>query len=267
MLAFTVSGTGPPLLLVHAGIADSRMWAPQLPALTPHFTVVTCDLRGYGVSPQPEEAFAHHEDLREVLDHLGIESTRLLGLSMGASVSMDFTLTFPELVEQLVLCATLGPPPFSETLVEWFTRAEATYLAEGLEALNEVELQIWVDGPHRSAAQVDPDIRALVAAMNLPLLAAEERGTMEPSGIDPPADARLSEIAVPTLVVAGSIDQPDVVDYAYRLAAGIPNSRLEIVPGVAHMINLEAVSRFNELVVGFLTGESERIDQHDGASA
>lgn len=261
MLAFAVSGTGPPLLLVHAGIADSRMWRPQLPALTPHFTVVTCDLRGYGVSPPPEEPFAHHEDLREVLEHLGIRSTHLLGLSMGASVAMDFTLMFPEMVDQLVLCAALGPPPFSETLVEGFTRAEAVYLADGLEALNEVEMQIWVDGPHRSPDQVDPEIRGLVARMNLPLLASEEQGTIAPATLEPPAHTRLGEISAPTLVIAGDIDQPDVLDYAYRLSAGIPDARLEVIPGVAHMINLEAPDQFNELVLDFLIGQPEGIDR------
>lgn len=253
-LAFAISGSGPPLLLVHAGIADSRMWEPQVRELTSHFTVVTCDLRGYGVTPRSDDQFAHLDDLRALLEQLQIERVHLLGLSMGASVAMDFALTFPSMVDRLVLCAALGPPPRSETLVAGFARAEQAYEKGGLAALNEVEMQLWVDGPTRSADQVDPKLRAFVAGMNLIALTSEEIAKFEPTPIDPSADSRLAEITMPTLILAGDIDQPDVLDYAYRLAAGIPDSKLEIIPGVAHMINLEAAGRFNELVTAFLSG-------------
>lgn len=253
-LAFAISGSGPPLLLVHAGVADSRMWTPQVQKLTQHFTIVTCDLRGYGVTPRSEDEFSHHNDLRALLEQLKIERVHLLGLSMGASIAMDFAVTYPNMVDRLVLCAALGPPPRSETLLAGFVRAEQAFGEGGLPALNEVEMQLWVDGPTRTADQVDPEVRALVARMNLIALASEEVAKFASTPIDPPADSRLAEITMPTLILSGDIDQPDVLDYAYRLAAGIPNSNLEIVPGVAHMINMEAADQFNKLVTAFLTG-------------
>ena len=252
-LACTVDGEGPWLVLIHAGIADSRMWDAQIPDFVGHFRVLSYDMRGFGNSTQPEAAFSHHDDLKSMLEALDIERAHILGVSMGASVALDFALTYPQMVDRLVLCAALGPPPRSESLLAGWAKAEEAFESGGLPAVNEVEMKIWVDGPRRTTDQVDPEVRALVAKMNLPVLQSEDAVEHESTPLDPPAHTRMTEVLAPTLVITGDLDQPDVLDYTARLAAEIPNARLEVIDGAAHMLNMEAASRFNTLVVNFLT--------------
>ena len=240
-------------MLIHAGIADGRMWDAQMPEFSRHFRVVRYDMRGFGKSSSPDAPFGHHDDLKSLLDALGIERAHVAGVSMGASVALDFTLTYPEMVDRLVLCAALGPPPRSDSLLAGWAEAEEAYERDGLPAANEVEMKIWVDGPQRTPDQVNPAVRALVAEMNLPVLESEEAAEHEATALDPPAHTRLAEVAARTLVITGDLDQPDVLQYTSRLAAEISDARLEIISGAAHMVNMEAAPRFNSLVVNFLT--------------
>jgi 3-oxoadipate enol-lactonase len=249
----TLGGDGPALVLLHAGIADSRMWSSQIHSFAGHFTVLCYDMRGFGGSTAPDEPFSHHADLRAILNEMDIKRAHLVGVSMGASVALDFALAYPDVVDRLVLCAVLGPPPRSQSLLDGWAAAEVAYERDGLPAVNEVEMRIWVDGPLRSASRVDPAIRALVAEMNLPILVHEESAEHESDPLEPPAHQRLGEVVAPTLVITGDVDQPDVIDYCGHLAKEITNARLEIINNVAHMLNMEAPSRFNELVVNFLT--------------
>ena len=252
-LSYAIEGAGPAVVLLHAGIADSRMWEPQIAAFSRHFQVLRYDLRGYGQSTAPAGEFSHHHDLRTMLTALNIERAHMAGLSMGASVALDFALTCPEMVDRLVVSSALGPPPRSQGLLDGWQAVEEAYDRGGLPAANEVEMQIWVDGPQRVPEQVDPGIRRLVVEMNLQALQREETAEHEATPLDPPASDRLSEIQARTLVLTGDIDQPDVLDYAARLAREIPNARLEIISGAAHMVNMEQADRFNSLVVNFLT--------------
>lgn len=251
-LACDVSGSGPWLVLIHAGIADRRMWDAQVAAFSRSFTVVRYDMRGYGDSAPPAAPFSHHDDLRQLLDALSVERASLVALSLGASVAIDVALVWPERVERLVVSSVLGPPPRSQSLLDGWAAAEAAFEDNGLPGVNEVEMQIWVDGPHRSPDAVDRKTRDLVAAMNLPILVAEEVAEFESDSADPPAHDRLALISAPTLVLTGDLDQPDVLDYTDRLSREIPLARREVIPGAAHMVNMEAPEHFNRLVVNFL---------------
>src|SRR5919112_4353346 len=100
---YEVAGEGEPLVLVHAGIADSRMWEGQVAAFAARYRVVRFDLRGFGKTEMVEGPFSHHEDLRGLLDFLGVERTHLVGCSMGGGAVLDFALEYPERVGDLVL--------------------------------------------------------------------------------------------------------------------------------------------------------------------
>lgn len=251
---YETAGRRQPLVLVHAGIANCRMWDEQFDAFARKFQTIRYDLRGVGRSTMPAEPFSHHNDLKELLLALNIERAHVVGLSMGGSVAIDFALTYPEMVDRLVLAAVLGQPPFSQGLLDGWTAAEAAFETEGPSGVNEIEMQIWVDGPGRMPGDVDPEMRAFVAEMNIDVLRREDESEGIPEKPDPPAAERLADISSPTLVIVGTGDQPDVVTYGDKLAAEIPNARLELIPGAAHMVNLEAPQQFNELVVNFVTG-------------
>jgi pimeloyl-ACP methyl ester carboxylesterase len=140
----------------------------------------------------------------------------------------------------------------------WRAIGEA-YERDGLDAANELELQLWIDGhggQGHTAAAIDPSVRERVRAMNRAVLAreAENDAGGEAQRLDPPAIGRLHEIAVPTLVIVGDRDVPDILANAERLVAGIAGARRVVLPGVAHLPPLESPAGFNRIVLDFLAG-------------
>ena len=172
---YEVAGEGEPLVLVHAGIADSRMWEGQVAAFAERYRVIRYDLRGFGKSEMVEGPFSHQEDLCALLDALGVERAHLVGCSMGGGAVLDFALEYPERVGNLVLVGSaisgfrpdFGPPKEWDELV-------AADEAGDLELVSELEVRIWVDGPARSPEDVAAPIRDLVREMNLIALRTED---------------------------------------------------------------------------------------------
>lgn len=110
-LHFEAVGRGEPVVLLHGGGVDLRMWEPQVGPLATGFRVIRYDARGHGRSTAPMGPFSQEEDLRRVLDHLGVQRANLVGLSMGAGAALDFASAHPERVSRLVLVSISGPPP------------------------------------------------------------------------------------------------------------------------------------------------------------
>ncbi len=124
--------------------------------------------------------------------------------------------------------------------------------AGDLDLVNELEIQIWVDGPQRRPEQVNPKVRELALEMNrIALQAPEDLGNEIP--LEPAAANRLSEIKVPALVVVGDLDTPRTLASADFLAENIPNAKKEIMNGVAHLPNMEQPEEFNGQVLSFLS--------------
>ena len=250
---YEVAGEGEPLVLVHAGIADSRMWEGQIPAFAERFEVVRYDLRGFGKTKMVEGPFSHHEDLRGLLDFLGVQRTHLVGCSMGGGAVLDFALEYPERVGDLVLVGSaiggfrpdFGPPGEWDELV-------AADEAGDLERISELEVAMWVDGPARSPEDVPATIRDLVYEMNLIALQTEEAELGEEWEPEPPAADRLHNIHAPTLLIVGDEDQPRVFAAADLLEKELPNQRKIVMHGTAHLPNMERPEEFNRLVLEFL---------------
>lgn len=250
---YEVAGTGYPLVLVHAGIADRRMWDAQVRAFAQHYKVIRYDMRGYGKTAMVAGPFSHHQDLYDLLRFLGIEHAHLLGCSKGGTTIIDFTLEHPEMVSALVLVAATpsgyelrGDPP-----KQW-DELVAAYKQHNFARASELEVQIWVDGPHRTPDQVDPTIRDRVREMNMIALATEasELGSEQP--LEPAAVNRLAELHVPTLVIVGDLDVPKLVTAGELLASKIVGAAKAVIPGTAHLPNLEQPEAFNQIVLDFL---------------
>jgi len=243
------------VLFVHEGIADRRMWDPQVaPFVTAGYRVVRCDLRGFGESEAPTEAWSNVADAHELLTSLGVERATLVGGSLGARVALEYALTHPEQVEALVLMGPgLRDMERTPELERGWAEEEAAIEAGDVDGAVEVNLRMWVDGPSRGPGQVDSDVRERVREMQRRALdvqlAAPEVGE-EP--FDPPAGARLGEIGCPTLVLVGDLDQPAVLMVAERLVEGIPGARKAVMAGTAHAPSMERPDEFNHLVLGFL---------------
>ena len=240
MLHFQESGKpGEPALLIHGIALDSRMWEPQLPCLERHRRVIRCDLRGYGRSPLPHGPYAHHEDLRGLLDHLHVARADLVGLSFGAAVAIDFALQFPERVSSLALLdPSLGGWKFDPVIEE----AWRVGRREGIEAARKV----WLEGP--LFAHSRELVRPMVDAYS-----GWHWVNKDPVvRLKPPPRERLRELRAPTLVIAGALDHPDFLEIARTLAGEIRGARLELVPGAGHMSNLEAPGAVSDLLLRFL---------------
>jgi 3-oxoadipate enol-lactonase len=252
-LYYEVDGDGRPMVLIHAGVANVRMWDDQVrPFVEAGHRVIRYDTRGFGRTETDAVAFSNRADVAALLDHLGVRSVVLVGASRGGMIALDFALERPDRVEALVLAAGgISGLTTDRTEVEAAFEAEAerAWEARDWDRLADLETRYWVDGPG-PADRVEPSVRRRVHEWILSTYRAEkEEG--EPQPLDPPALDRLGTLAVPTLVLVGNLDAPHTQAAAHRMAQDIPRARLEIVEGVAHMINLERPADFNRLVLDF----------------
>ena len=250
---YEVAGEGDPLVLVHAGIADSRMWEDQLMAFADRYRVIRHDMRGFGMTAMVEGPFSHHEDLRALLDSLDVERTHLVGCSMGGGAGLYFTLEYPQRVGNLVLVGSAvgGFGPDIDPPRQW-DEILAAEEAGDLERVSELEVQIWVDGPGRSPEDVDASVRDLVREMNLIALRNEASGLGDEWEPEPPAADRLPDVQAPTLLIVGDEDQPSVFAAADLLERELPNVRKIVMHGTAHLPNMEQPEEFNRIVLDFL---------------
>lgn len=250
-------GTGRPLVLLHAGIATHAMWNEQVAPFAEHHRVIRYDQRGFGRSTMPAGAYSDREDVYKLLRWLGLEQAHLIGVSLGGRLAVDFALEHPEMVASLVVVAT-GPggrTPDATLTQRWAAVDAAAEAGDTAQAI-ELELQMWVDGPHRTPEQVDPMVREQVREMETQNFATStDQGTLIP--FDPPAVGRLGEIRAPTLVVVGDLDAPYVLAGATMLAEGITGAQKVVIPGAAHMVTMEQPDVFNRLVLDFLRAVDE----------
>jgi pimeloyl-ACP methyl ester carboxylesterase len=254
-LAYDVAGSGPPVVLLHAGIVDRGMWDDVVPLLTDAFRVIRFDARGFGESSRPPDgSFARWNDLFAVMDAAGVDRAHLVGVSQGAETALDATLTAPDRVNHLVIVgAGVRGWQFSEELnARWQAEVDAWERGD-LEGCAEASIQTWFDGPARSAADVDPDVRRHAWAMQRRAIDLENDEAAA-EGPEPPSSERLGDVKSPTLVAVGELDQPDMVAIAETLAAGIPGAVHEVIPGVAHLPPMEKPGEFARIVSDFLSG-------------
>lgn len=246
---------GPTLVLLHAGVADRRMWDPQRADLSAEHDVLRLDLRGYGESDgRPAGALSPVDDVLDTLDGLGVERCVLVGASFGAGVAVEVALARPALVISLVLVAPGGSLIAEVTLgLRAFFDAENAAMAAGdVDAAVEANLACWVDG-RRGPGGVDPGVRERVGAMQRRAfeITAGWDG-VEEDEMDPPALDRLAEITAPTLVLLGALDLDAIHDATDRVVAGVAGARRVDWPDVAHLPSMERPDDFAALLRDWL---------------
>lgn len=252
---YEISGEGHPFVMLHAGIADSRMWDDQFNFFAQHYKVIRFDQRGYGKTEPAAGEFQRYEDLYALLKHLGIERAYLMGCSMGGGVCMNFALQHPEMSAALIMVCS-GPPGFkfeTPSPKQW-DEAVAAFDNNELEKVSELEVQIWFDGKSRTPEQVDPAVRKKVFDMNLIALQYEKRELGKELPLQPPAAERLAELKLPTLVIVGDLDTDYIQAAADHMAAQIAGARKVVISPAAHLPNMEHPTVFNQHILDFLTG-------------
>lgn len=241
-----------PVVLLHAGVADRGMWDPIWPELIGDRDVVRLDLRGFGDSAaRPAGAVSHPGDVLGTLAEIGIDRCHLVGASFGAGVAVEVALGRPSAVASLLLAA-----PGGSLLGEVTPDLRAAWDAEraalecgDLDAAVEANLSWWVEGPRRSADQVDPSVRERVRRMQRRALeVTADWDDVQEQELDPPALDRLGEIDVPVLVLVGGPDLDAVHDAAGRVVAGIAGARRVDWPDAGHLPSLEDPAAFAGLL-------------------
>ena len=240
-------------LLLHAGIADSRMWQPQEAALgAAGFAVVAPDLRGFGQRPPGTEPFAHTRDVEALLGG----PTAVVGASLGGRVALELAVLHPDLVDRLVLIAP-GLPGWGwsdATRAGWGAEEEAFERGD-FEAAAEASLRQWIDGPRRAPEDVDPKLRSGVREMILRSYELQSGDEPEEQDVlEPPINERLGDIRCPTLVIVGDEDIADMQGIAAHLASSIDGARLATVAGASHLPSLERPDEVNAILLPFLLG-------------
>jgi pimeloyl-ACP methyl ester carboxylesterase len=251
-LAYDEVGEGSPLVLLHAGIADRRMWDDALPALSARHRVVRLDLRGFGETPLPDGPFVYAADIQALLDALGIAGADVVGVSMGGHVALDLALAHPQLVDRLILVgAGIDGWKHDEGLVAAWEEEEAALERGDLDEAAWVNVRTWLDGPARGPEAVDSALRRKVFEMQR-LALAHENPNATGGWLTPGRRERLGGVRARTLVLVGELDQPDFGRIARFLADAIPGARFEELPGVAHLPPMEDPETFTSVVLAFL---------------
>jgi pimeloyl-ACP methyl ester carboxylesterase len=251
-IAFEVGGDEAdgaiPAVLLHAGVADRRMWDSAWDGLTSDRRILRLDFRGYGDSTaRPVGPLVAHADVLATMDAVGIGRAHVVGASFGGGVATEVALIAPERVASLLLLAPGGsliehPSPWLSAA--WRVEVDALDAADP-DAAVEVNLRAWVDGPGREPGEADPDVRSLVGLMQR--RAFEVSGDwddVEEDELDPPALARLANVMAPTLVLVGDGDGDVLIETAARIADEIPDSQLIRWPWVAHLLSMERPGEF-----------------------
>lgn len=252
-LYYEMAGDGAPIVLMHPGQAGLVLWDRQFRTFALSHRVIRYDARGFGRSERPDAVFSFYEDLRGLLDHVGVERASLIGLSLGGRTAIDFALAHPGRVASLVL-VNAGISGYTFTGLEEYSRAIAEAVErDDRDAVVEISLRQWLDGPRRSAERIPlalrDEVRSLMREQAELAARRETRARVQEVG----AVGRLGEITAPTLIVESALDAPDIHAIADLLERGIRGSRRVGIPDAAHLVNIERPEEFANVVLGFLS--------------
>lgn len=237
MIFSTVAGSGSPVVLLHSGVCDSRMWDPLWPGLTQHHRVLRCDLRGFGRTPAPAGRYRDADDVAEVITAAGIGSAAVVGSSFGGRVALELAACHPEKVTRLVLVCPAFPLGESTPAMAAFEEAEDALIEAGdLDAATELNVRTWV-GP-----AADPTTRALVAHMQREAFALQAAAPDDSHRQVP--DVNLTAITVRVLVLSGGHDLDQFQLIAEHLAATLPNAEHRGLDWAGHLPSLERPQEF-----------------------
>lgn len=255
LIHYRREGAGFPVLMLHAGIADSRMWEPEVDEFAKHFDVIRPDARGFGESELPPRRWSPVGDLIALMDQLELKPAHIIGCSLGGGIAIEMALDHPARVSKLVLVGpAVSGANFGKKYPELFAEIRAADEAKDYNALNEAEARLFLDGPRRPRGHVGGELRELFLDMNGRTM-PNDFASAPMDTLDPPASGRLGEITAPTLVVIGDEDIPPVLDNVDLVMRFIKGARKAVIHDAAHLPNLEHPEEFNRIVLDFLLEE------------
>ncbi|MBT2288727.1 alpha/beta hydrolase [Paenibacillus albidus] len=254
-LFYEIEGDGSPIVMIHSGGVDSRVWRYMVPELAQSFKVITFDGRGTGHSPAMQEPTSLVEDLRKLLEHLGLDRVTLVGHSMGGQVATDFTLSYPSMVEQLVVIApSLTGFVYSQEFTNYMTSVNAA--APDISKLVELSLA----APIYRSTMASPH-SSFLSEMHAHYMTRvfTEWACFEVLWPEPPAIERLEKIAASTLFIQGTIEWPDMYNIAEHFKR-VPAIQFATIKGADHMLVLTHAEQLANCIQHFILGEHGNAD-------
>jgi 3-oxoadipate enol-lactonase len=245
----------PALVLIHAGVANLRMWDAIVPALAVDHVILRYDARGFGRTESEPVHFSEVDDLVAVMDQAGIDRATLIGASRGGSIAIDAALEHPERVAGLV---TVGSTPSGFPEVEMterendlFDELDALLAAGEHEKLNRLETELWAAGPNRDVLELDPAFLSLAYELNATNVRhLGDRATPVP--LESPAYYRTVDLEVPALFAVGEFDLASELAATEYLLSTVPDSSGATFPDSAHLPSVERPDEFVRVLKAWL---------------
>jgi 3-oxoadipate enol-lactonase len=237
------------VVLVHDGVLHSAAWDDIWPEFCKDFHAIRYDRRGFGRSAAATHAYSPTDDLAALLRHLNVKRAAIVGSSHGGEISINFTLDHPDMVEQLVLVgAVVGGMPFTKHFLD-----RGSALGKPLEegdipgAIAAAVKDKYLTAPGSDAAR--KQMAEILTANPQDLTHSDRELPVKP------ALPRLSEVHIPTLLLVGDADIPDVHAHAGAIEAGIPGSRRIVITDAGHLMYLEKPAEFSRIIIQFLENQ------------
>jgi len=248
---YRIDGEGYPLVFIHGATFELSTWHPQVSLLQTQYRTITYDIRGHGKSEIPEFEYSIEdcvEDLYQLLVHLHVDRTYLVGISMGGNIALNFTLSHSEMVKALILVGTNPGAVLKETR-EMARDAMKTVDSAGFELLmptHRAKLfsKIFIEMHPEHIGQWE---RRFLSNTSEGFKKVGEANLTRPD-----LTGRLRDIHAPTLIIIGEEDTVTPMNVAETMHAEIPNSRLAVIPDCGHISNEEQPDTFNSIVWEYL---------------
>lgn len=252
-------GSGTPIIMIHGGFLDRRMWDEQFDYFSGSYRVIRYDVRNHGLTTSGAEKYTDYDDLNKIMENLNIDRAILMGLSMGGYIAIDFALAYPEKLIAIIPVSTgiSGNTQKDSDWLEYDKNINQAFKNDDIEGAAEIMLHAWTDGPTRTPEQVDKTIRYKLRDMIINTF-INWNSEIKHQNLTPPAIDRLSEIKVPVLTIYGDIDMQGIIDLVGKIVKEIPGAKKEVIKNAAHMVNMEFPKEFNEIIKNFL----ETLEHH-----
>lgn len=254
-LNYELNGSGPAVVLINGLTMDVNGWYLQVQPFSERYTVLRYDCRGQGQSDKPDAEYCqemHADDLRSLIDKIGIQKTHVVGISNGGMIAQHFALKYPEKVGALVLVDTCS---YIDTLLEMIIKVwiKATEIG-GSEFRYDVALPLlFAESFIKKNLELILSMKEISVKNNPPRpIINLAKGCLKHN-----VDNRIGEIKSPTLIIVGEEDILIPIKYSKILNEKIKGSRLVIIKDCGHVPILEKPEEFNKIVLSFLK-------DHDG---
>lgn len=250
-LKYTDEGTGTPIVLLHAFPLNRAMWEPQINPFSGGFRTIAIDLRGHGGSSQgltPHTLDDLATDIKHLLDHLHIQEAIFVGLSMGGYILMAFYRLYPDRVKALVLADTRAQADTPDGRAGRFEMIR-TAETQGVTAIADIMIpRLLSVHTIKADPELVENVRRMILHNPVETIVADLRAMAD----RPDSVPLLAQIACPTLVLVGELDQSTPPSDARLMAERIPGAQLAVLRHAAHLSNLEQAEAFNKTVFSFV---------------